>query len=233
MSAGAKGAFYLTAAGLTGIAAVAPPLDRLADTSFAWHMLQHLILLYGVTLLLLLARPFDLYARTAKKRTIARLVKATRPLHAIASPPVVLIVFIGTLWATHFSPLYEFALEHSWAHIAEHLLYVGAGTVFWLPVLAPRPLRPLSYPARLLYLVVALPQAALLGMVIESARKPLYAHYAVAAGSLPTALADQANAAAVMWIVGGLVIFSTLLATVATWARRETETCTSSLAGAR
>ncbi|HEY6450186.1 MAG TPA: cytochrome c oxidase assembly protein [Candidatus Cybelea sp.] len=223
MNAISKAALFLAAAVLAGIAAVGPPLDRLADTSFAWHMVQHLALFYVVTLLLLLARPFDVLARIAGKRSTAAFVRITRPLGVLALPPAALVIFVTTLWATHFSPLYELALEHPWAHIAEHALYVAAGVAFWLPVVAPPPLRPLGYPARLLYLVVALPQGALLAMVIASAREPLYSHYAAAAGSRAAALADQGNAAAAMWILGGLVVLGALLITTAAWARREAE----------
>ena len=214
---------WLGAAALAAIAALAPPFDRLADASFAWHMAQHLVIFYVVGLCVLLARPFDLYARLAGKRAVAGFVRATRPLHHLASPPVALTLFIATLWATHFSPLYELSLEHEWIHACEHLLYLAAGLVFWMPVVGPPPLRPLAYPARMLYLVLALPQGALLGMVIASARRPLYAHYAAAAPSPSAALSDQGNAAAVMWILGGLVVFAALLITLALWARREEE----------
>jgi putative membrane protein len=209
----------VAAAIVVGVVVVAPPFDRLADSSFAWHMVQHLVLFYLVALLLLAARPFDLYARLAGKRATAALVRMTRPLHVIALPQVALVVFIATLWGTHFSALYELALEHPAIHFAEHFLYLAAGVVFWLPVMAPPPLRPLSYPARLLYLAVALPQGALLGMVLASARQPLYAHYASVEGS--RALADQANAAAVMWIAGGSVVFCALLLVLAAWAHRD------------
>lgn len=222
MSPSVRTAACLAFASVFAIAALSPAIDRLADASFAWHMVQHLTLFYLVSLFLLLARPFDLLARSLRKPAIATSVRAARPLHVLALPPVALGVFVATLWATHFSPLYELALDHPPVHALEHLLYLTAGIVFWLPVLTVSPLRPLGYPARLFYLIVALPQGALLGMVIASARQPLYAHYA-AAGSHAAVLADQGNAAAVMWIAGGLVIFIALLATLGTWARRESE----------
>ncbi len=217
-----RAALCLAAAALAGAAAISPPLDRLADASFAWHMAQHLMLALLVAPLLLLARPFDAFARVAGKRVTAALVRATRPLHVLALPPVGLVAFVATLWLTHFSPLYELALEYGSVHAAEHLLYLAAGVAFWLPVLAPPPLRPMSYPARLLYLAVALPQGALLGMALGAARGPLYPHYAAAFGSATAALADQQNAAAVMWIGGGFVVFAALLLTLAAWSARET-----------
>lgn len=203
-----------------------PPIEPLADSSFAWHMLQHLVLLYAVPLLVLAARPFDVIRRFAGNRATLAVVRAARPLHALASPPVALVVFVATLWATHLSPLYELALERPAAHVSEHALYLAAGFLFWLPVLTVPPIRPQSYPARLLYLVLALPQGALLAMVIASARHPLYLHYAATAGSPAAALADQGNAAALMWILGGAVVLGALLANLGYWARRESQTPT-------
>ncbi len=136
----------LAVAALVAAAAVAPPFDALADRSFAWHMLQHLVLLYLVTLLALLARPFELFAAIAGKRGTAWFVRISRPLHVLALPPVALACFVATLWATHYSGLYEASLENASAHVGEHLLYLAAGMAFWLPVLASPPLRPASFP---------------------------------------------------------------------------------------
>ncbi len=205
--------------GITAIA-LAPPVDRLVDASFAWHMAQHLVLLFVVPLLLLLTRPFDLFVRWIGKDATATFVRVTRPLHALAHPVVTLTVVTGYLWLMHFSPLYEGALEHPALHVAEHGALLLVGTLFWLPVIGPPPLRPAAYPVRLLYLMVALPQGALLALALNAARAPLYAHYAhVLLG--PAALADQRNGAAVMWIGGGLVLFTAFLATFGMWAQRE------------
>ncbi len=222
MSRTATRAALLAAAGLVGVAAVAPPLERIADSSFTAHMAQHLTLLFVVPLLALLARPFDLFATAAGKHATVRFVRATRALHVAALPPVALAVFVATLWLAHFSSLYESALENPIVHVGEHALFIAAGTLFWLPVLAPPPLRPLSYPARMLYLAVALPQAALLAMALGGARQPLYAHYATLNGAA-SALADQRNAAALMWIAGGMIVFAAFLFTLGVWARRESE----------
>ena len=213
---------FLAAAAIAGVAAIAPPLDTLADRSFTWHMLQHLVLLFIVPLFVLLARPFELFAAVAGKTTTARFVRATRPLHVAISPPAALAFFVATLWLTHFSGLYELSLENVWVHIGEHLLYLAAGTAFWLPVLAPAPLRPLSYPARMLYLALALPQGALVAMALSSARAPLYPYYALA-GSVSQAVRDQHDAAALMWIGGGMIVFCAFLLTLAAWAHRESD----------
>ncbi|HEY1976205.1 MAG TPA: cytochrome c oxidase assembly protein [Candidatus Baltobacteraceae bacterium] len=210
----------LLAAAACFAGAVLGPMEALADRSFAWHMAQHLVLLIVVPLLVLSSQPFPIVRRLIGDARTVALLRATRPLHAIAFPPIALAIFVATLWGTHFSHLYEAALGATPVHAAEHALYLFAGFVFWLPVLTVAPLRPIAYPARLLYLMVALPQGALLAIALGAARRPLYEHYA---RIMPAAqaVADQQNAAAVMWIAGGLAIFIALLATVGTWAARE------------
>jgi putative membrane protein len=210
----------LCAAALLALVALSPPMDRLADSSFAWHMAQHLLLLYAIPLLVLLARPFEWFASWAGKARTAAFVRATRPLHVLCAPPVALVGYVAVLWLAHFSALYELALEHPLVHVAEHALFLLAGTLFWIPVVAPPPIRPPSYVTRLLYLVVALPQGAFLGAALTSSGVPLYKHYVATLGAAK-ALVDQQNAGAVMWIGGGLTIFVALLATLGAWAMRE------------
>lgn len=211
---------YYLVAGVAFAIALSPAIDGRADTSFAWHMAQHLALVFIVAPALVAARPFQAFAALAPKALVAETVRATRWSHVLAHPAVALAFFIATMWVTHFSPLYELALDRAWVHVAEHLLYLAAGVLFWLPVLAPQPLRPLPYPARLLYLFVALPQGALLAFALGGAHRVLYAHYATVKG-VSGALADQSNAAAVMWICGGLAVFVAFLVTFGAWAVRE------------
>ncbi len=222
MSAGRRATLWGAAAAGIFAATVAPPLDRLADASFAWHMLQHLVLFFFVPLALVLAQPFSLFAGAAGKARTAAFVRATRALHVVASPVVAYFAFVAVMWLTHFTSLYELSLEHDWVHVLEHMLYVAAGIVFWLPVVAPAPLRPPSYPVRAFYLFLALPQGALLGAALFAAQAPLYAHYA-AETSPARALADQHDAAALMWIGSGLVTLCAMLATIGVWAHREAE----------
>lgn len=210
----------LACAAVASAAVLVPAFDRLADRSFAWHMAQHLVLLFVVPLLVLAAKPFDAFRALAGKRTTAAVIVTTRPLHVLGHPAVAFVLFTGYLWFMHFSPLYEAALEHPLIHVGEHAMLVIAGTLFWLPVLAPPPLRPQSYPIRLFYLLFVLPQGALLAFALSAAHAPLYEHYA-ALMPARIALADQSNGAAVMWIGGGLIVFAAFLVTLGVWARRE------------
>ena len=205
------------------VAALLPPVDALADQSFTAHMAQHLslmlvgppLLLLGAPLLLCVALP---PARIA--RAIAQVVQHS-PIHALFSPVFAWLFYVTTLWAVHLSPLYEAALQHEWVHGLEHALFVLAAMLFWMPVVqvgyAPWPL---SYAARTLYLFLAIPPGAFLGLVIYSTRYALYPHYALGR-SLAQVLLDQQNGGVMMWVAGGLVLLVALITTIGVWAENE------------
>jgi putative membrane protein len=209
----------LVAAGIATFAvALSPPLDALGDRSFAWHMVQHVLLFFVGPALLLCAHPLRL--AIARSRRIGVLAAAVRAAHGRYSPIASFTLFIGLLWIAHFSPWYEAALDHEWIHACEHLAFIVAGLAFWFPVVEPFGAPPsLGPPARLLYLFAALPQCGLIAIAIDAARRPLYSHYAATLGA--AALSDQHNAAAVMWIACGLIVLVAIVATMAGWARRE------------
>jgi len=209
------------AAGLGALgAALIGAADDLADRSLAWHMVQHLVLVSVAAPLLLFGAPFRLALAALPARAAARfaLVLKSMPLRVLSHPAVAWLQFAVILYGTHFSPLYEAALEHPAVHAFEHALYLGSGLIFWTPLLAvaPAPHAP-PHPVRLLALFSALPMSAFLGFLLYVTQHVMYAHYA----SQPGALADQANAGAVMWIAGGLPLFAALLGCVAAWGARE------------
>ena len=52
-------------------------------------------------------------------------------------------LFAAVMWATHFSPLFDLALENRFVHDLEHVLFLGAALLFWWPAvgLDPAPWR--------------------------------------------------------------------------------------------
>lgn len=216
---------YAAAAIVTIAVALSPPFDALSDSSFAWHMAEHVLLLFLAPLLVLLAHPLEWFGPPRARWQIA-LIRAMRsaPARALCSPASCLLAFIAVLWGSHFTPLYQAALDHPLVHVGEHALYLIAGTAFWLPIVAPPPFPAPPYPVRALYCFLALPQGALLAVALLAARAPLYAHYAG-----PGALGDQHDAAAVMWVGGGGIVFAALLVTIGRWAARERYAATAGL----
>lgn len=210
---------------LVAAAALSPAFDALADRSFAWHMLQHLMLALIAPPLALLGAPWLLLVAStppAAARAITRIAHSTAG-QALLAPVTGWLCLIFVLWGAHFSPLYEAALEQRGVHAIEHLLFGVSALLFWSAVVqvgySPRPV---AFPARMLFLFLALPQGAFVAFAIGASRHPLYPHYAQLLGNA-AALADQRNGADVMWIAGGLLLFLAFMCEAGAWAYAERE----------
>ena len=218
-------AFY----GGLGVCAVAllSPVDRYATVNFSTHMLQHLLLVMGAAPLFALGAPITLGLRAARpgtRKNVLLPILRSRPVSVLTHPLVAWLLFAVVMYASHFSGLYNLALAHEWVHAGEHLLYLLTGVLFWWPVvgLDPAPHR-MSHPARILYVVLAMPLTAFLGVAIISASSPLYPWYAhlPAPWGGANALSDQQDAGAIMWEFGGGASVVAVLLVAASWFRHE------------
>jgi cytochrome c oxidase assembly factor CtaG len=219
-----------TAAWMAGLAvvliALVSPVGGYATTLFSVHMVQHLLLTLIAAPLLLAAAPVTLLLRAAPadlRRRLLLPILHSRVVRLLAWPPLAWGAFTLVLWVSHFSPLFDAALESELAHQLEHALYLGTALMFWSPVVAADPLpRRLSHPVRLLYLGLAMPSQAFLGVALQSAPTPLYPHYATLERAWgPSALLDQRIAGVVMWAGGELLLVVPVLLLVAAWFKAE------------
>jgi cytochrome c oxidase assembly factor CtaG len=221
---------WRVAAWLAGLAAILIALvsavDAYAADLLTVHMVQHLLLAMVAPPLLALGAPVTLLLRIASPRARHRFILPvlhSRVVRLIASPLVAWPLFAIAMWLTHFSPLYDAALEDPALHIGEHVVYLATGVLFWWPVVAadPIPWR-IGYGARLVYVGLQMPVNAALGLAIYFAPIVLYPHYALLERSWgPNALTDQQIGGVVMWGVGDLVLLVAVLAIVAAWMRAD------------
>ena len=195
-------------------------------TLFTVHMTQHLLLTRVAAPLLLLGAPVTLLLRASSSEVRRRWILPvlhSRVVRTLSNPFVAWTLFAAVMWTSHFSPLFEAALEDPLTHELEHLIYLTAALLFWWPVVGVYPApRRLSHPMRVGYLMVGMPFSSFLGLAIFSATTVLYAHYA----NLPrswgqTPLDDQSWAGGIMWAGGDLVFFIAMVLAVMTWLRSE------------
>jgi cytochrome c oxidase assembly factor CtaG len=215
---------WRAAAWIGGLLAVAFALegtpDVYAEALFSVHMVQHLLLVAIAAPLFALAAPVTLLLRVVSAANRTRFVLPvlhSRVVGVMTHPLVAWIVFAAVMWGSHFSPLFDAALENQLIHHFEHALYLGAGILFWWPVVAADPVRHrLGWTARIAYLGTALPWNSFLGVAIYFAPNVLYAHYATTVRTWgPTPLLDQQAAGAVMWVGGDLAFLVALLLVIA------------------
>ena len=157
-------------------------------TLFTVHMTQHLLLTMVAAPLLLLGAPVTLLLRASstevRKRWILPVLHS-RVVRTLSNPFVAWTLFAVVMWTSHFSPLFDAALEDPFIHELEHLLYLATALLFWWPVVGVDPApRRLSHPMRVGYLMVGMPFSSFLGLAIFSATSVLYAHYATLAADV-------------------------------------------------
>jgi cytochrome c oxidase assembly factor CtaG len=213
--AGRTGCFV---AGIAVLAlALVSPIDSLADDRFSVHMVQHLLLTLVAPPLLLLGRPLTLAVAASSTQTRATLtrVAASGPARLAGSPAFGFASFALVMWTSHLSPVYAATLDNDALHALEHVAYLLTATAFWWPVVAKDlGADRLSHPGRLLYVFLSMPVMSLLGFVITSSDRVLYAHYVATTGTVAMALADQRLGGAVMWetsMVGSAIALSLVM----------------------
>jgi putative copper resistance protein D len=213
--------------GMTAIAfALLSGIEAYDTTLFSVHMVQHILLALVAAPLIALSAPITLMLRVSSPQTRRRWILPvlhSRVVRVLAFPVVAWIIFAGVMWVSHFSALFDAALEDTFVHDLEHVLFLGSALLFWWPAVAldPAPWR-MPHPMRALYVFLQMPQNTFLAVVILGATSVLYPHYATNARAWgPTPLADQQMAAGIMWLAGDLIFLAAILAILYGWMRSE------------
>lgn len=191
------------------VVALFSPVDARADSSFSWHMLQHLLLMLGAGPLLALANT-HLVALMAlpliSRRQVGRTVNRTPGVRLGASsrlaPAMAALAFAAGLWLWHAPRAYEAAIEYPVLHTLEHLTFLVTSAIFWRMVSTAGNRRLDGLSAIVLVTLVGL-QGNLLAALITLAPQPLYSSY------VSNALSDQQIAGLLMWIPAGLIYLAT------------------------
>lgn len=142
---------------------------------------------------------------------------ATRPG---VRPLLCLALFYLVVVGTHLPAFYDAAVRHPAVHLLEHGLYLSAGLLAWWPILDADPVAAhrLGGLARFGYLLAAMPPMAIVGAWLNRALSVVYPAYAPPARALGvSAVIDQQQAGAIMWVAGNvlMVVVGLWLATAA------------------
>jgi putative membrane protein len=202
-------AFY---SGLTIVfIALESPVDTLAPSSFAVHMVQHLLLIMVAAPLLLLGNPtmtlLCAVPLMPRRLGLGLLIhqpwfhRLSRVLSWINSPAPAFVIFLGDLYLWHWDRLYNFTLQNQAVHDLEHLCFLGTALLFWSQIIDSRPLRSrLNAFQRAGYMAIASVLGVPLACYFVFSHSLVYADYAhvVHRPFGLTALADQQLAGGIM-----------------------------------
>jgi putative membrane protein len=214
-------------AGMAALAvAVASPIARYDADLFSVHMVQHVLILFVAAPLLLMGAPITLALRVASPRVrkgVLLPVLHSRVARAVSWPVATWLLLAAVMWVSHFSALFNGALENSWLHRFEHGLYLASALLFWWTALGadPSPWR-MNHPMRLLYVFLQMPQNSFLAVSIANATHVIFPHYASVTRTWgPSPLADQEWAGYIMWVVGDLGFLVVLAFLAYGWVQHE------------
>jgi len=191
-------------------------------TLLSAHMAQHMILSMVVPLAIALSAPVTLALRTLPSRPRRWLLKVlhSRVAKVLTFPPLTLLLYIVSPWALYFSGWYDASLRSPFVHEAMHVHLVVVGCLFFWPLVGvdPVPGR-VSYPFRMLLVLLTLPFHAFLGVTIMSETTLLGGdwypslHEGEMGAWLPDPADDQHLAGGLLWSSGdlvGLVLFGVI-----------------------
>jgi cytochrome c oxidase assembly factor CtaG len=165
--------------------------------------------------------------RTRVVRPVARSRALRAVFHVLRHPLVAGALYVGGLYAWHVPGLYDAALADERIHVAEHLWFLGSAALFWSCLIDPEPFRAtLSYPARIVYLLLAgAAQNTVLGGVLSFSSRLLYRSYASGPERFGFApLTDQRIGGAVMWVVGDVIFLTAASLAFFLWLESEERT---------
>ncbi len=214
-------------AGTTALAfALLSGIDRYDTTLFSVHMVQHVLLTLVAAPLIALSGPITLLLRVAgpgTRRGLILPVLHARVTRILSFPVVAWVIFAVVMWTSHFSPLFDAALEDPLVHDLEHAAFLAAALLFWWPAVGvdPAPWR-MAHPVRALYVFLQMTQNTLLAVVLVNATSVLYPHYATVQRAWgPSPFEDQQMAAAFMWVAGDLLFLAAIFGILVGWSRAE------------
>ena len=174
-------------------------------------MLQHGLLMMAAPPLLLLGAPLAPVLRGLPhgvRTEIAGPLLGSKGLRraarALVHPVSGWLALAVATWAWHLPAAYELALRSPAWHAFEHACFFGSALLFWWPVVLPFPSRAVWPRAAMIpYLVLADLQNTAFSALFAFSDRALYPGYAAAAGLFGRSpLSDQADAGALMWILG-------------------------------
>ncbi|HEX4073883.1 MAG TPA: cytochrome c oxidase assembly protein [Candidatus Acidoferrales bacterium] len=194
--------------------AVASPLDTFSGSLLVMHMAQHYVFISVAPPLILFGAPVVPLLRGLPgwllRPVLGPLFRAVflrQVARFLVRPRVAWIAMNVSFVGWHVPRAYEFALSSENWHNFEHFCFFATSLLFWWPIIAPWPSRPISERWILVpYLLLAdFVNTGLSAFLCFSGRL-LYPSYGEILRPFGlSALTDQTAAGAFMWVLGSIV----------------------------
>jgi cytochrome c oxidase assembly factor CtaG len=194
---------------------------------FSVHMVQHMVISMLSPILILLGAPVTLALRAlpvaGKGRKGPRewllALLHSRYMRIITHPAFTIPLFIASLYALYFTPVFDFLMGSKTGHIAMMVHFLAVGVVFFWPIIGvdPGPHRP-GYLMRMLELFAGMPFHAFFGIALMMASEPMVETFKNPPASLGIdALSDQNYAGGIAWAFSEIPSVLVLIALLFQW----------------
>jgi putative copper resistance protein D len=212
---------------LTVMLVMCTRLNDYGMVMFSVHMVQHmvismlspiLILMGAPTTLALRALPVAGRGRKGPREWLLWLLHS-RYMRVITHPLFTIPIFIASLYALYFTPLFDFLMESSLGHLAMMVHFLAVGIVFFWPIMGvdPGPHRP-GYLMRMLELFAGMPFHAFFGIALMMASSTMVDTFDNPPASLGLdPLSDQTAAGGIAWAFSEVPSVVVLLVLLVQW----------------
>jgi putative membrane protein len=201
------------------LGALSPAMETASYGSFAWHMVQHQLLVLIAAPLLASSRPLSTARRAGRSSGLARWPRACRLASdnagwlALAAASLHLAIVL----AWHLPPLYDAAMADPRIHHLEHLSLLGTAVLAWGAIVLAARDRGARAPAAAVGLALNALAGAGLGVVLLSAPVPLYDWYA----DLGAVAVDQQRVGGALMKVSAVLVYAGAAVWIVTrWLQR-------------
>jgi putative copper resistance protein D len=185
------------------------------DVLFSVHMVQHLLLIMVAPVLLVAGRPVTLLLHASRNplHSWTKSVIRSRVVTALTCPPVAAVIYAAVIIGTHLTSFMNITLQHEQVHNAEHVLYLVAGYLYFLPLLGSEPIKwRMSFPTRFLLLALTMPVDTFVGVVLLQTNHELFSAYTHTGRTWGPGPVDDLHAGgAIMWVGGDAIMFALVL----------------------
>ncbi len=200
---------------------------------FSVHMVEHMTLNMVVPVLLVLGAPVTLALRVlpsaapgapaGPREWIVRAVHS--PFTAFLSNPITaFMLFVGSLYAVYFTPLFDTFVRYHWGHEFMALHFLITGYLFYWGIIGvdPGPRR-LPFLGRLALLFAIMPFHAFFGIAMMTMESTVGGNFyrGLALPWVANINADQHLGGAIAWGSSEAPLLMVVIALVAQWARQD------------
>ena len=216
---------------LTVMLVMCTRLNDYGMVMFSVHMVQHMVISMVSPILILLGAPITLALRALPvaargrkgPRELLLALLHSRFMRIITHAAFTIPLFIASLYALYFTPVFDFLMESKTGHVAMMCHFLAVGLIFFWPIMGvdPGPNRP-GYLMRMLELFAGMPFHAFFGIALMMASAPMVESYKNPPASLGIdALSDQNAAGGIAWAFSEIPTVLVLLTLLFQWYSSE------------